>query len=103
MKSDNSFDRLTEILFFKRSIGILMSETLYLLRQQPERISPSLFRATDTDIEIVFIEHAVSISLSSVKGVVVATERMAVGLLHRTITYDDLIEKIFSSKHIIVV
>ena len=80
-----------------------MSETLYLLRQQPDLISPSLFRATDTDIDIVFIEHAASISLSSVKGVVVAPEGMAVGLSHPTITYDGLVEKIFSSKHIIVV
>ena len=80
-----------------------MSEALYLLRQHPDHISPSLFRASDTDMDIVFVEQSSSIVHSSVKGVVVATERMAVGLLHRTMTYDDLIEKIFSSKHIIVV
>jgi len=80
-----------------------MGTTLYILRQHPDRISSSLFRASDTDMDIVFVEQASSIVPSSVKGVVVATEGMAVGLSHRTMTYDDLIEKIFSSERVIVV
>jgi hypothetical protein len=80
-----------------------MGTTLYVLRQHPNRISSSLFRASDTDIDIVFVEQSSSIVPSSVKGVVVATEEMAVGPSHPTMTYDDLIEKIFSSEHIIVV
>jgi hypothetical protein len=40
---------------------------------------------------------------SSVKGVVIAPEGVAVGISHPTMTFDDLIEKIFSSEHIIVV
>ena len=80
-----------------------MGTTLYVLRQHPDRISSSLFRAIDTDMDIVFIEQAASMVPSSVKGVVVTTEGMADGLSHPTMTYDDFVEKIFSSEHVIVV
>ena len=80
-----------------------MNATLYLLRQQPNLISPSLFRASDADMDIVFIEHAASITPSTVKGVVVTAERMAVSDSRQTLTYDDLVEKIFSLEHIIVI
>ena len=80
-----------------------MGTTLYVLRQHPDRISSSLFQASDADMDIVFIEQVSSTIPSSMKGIVVATEGMAVELSHPTMTYDDLIEKIFSSEHIIVV
>lgn len=80
-----------------------MSVTLYLLRQQPDRISPSLFRASDTDIDIVFVEPTASITTPSVKGFVVSTEGMLVSGSRQSMTYDDLIQKIFSSEQIIVV
>ena len=80
-----------------------MSTTLYLLRQHPDLISSSLFRASDIDMDIVFIEQTSSILPSSVNGAVVVTGGMEVGLSRPTITYDDLIEKIFSSEHIIVI
>ena len=80
-----------------------MSATLYLLRQQPDLISPSLFRASDTDMDIVFIEHAALIAPSSVKGVVVTVKGMAVSGSRPTLTYDNLVEKIFSSEHIVVI
>ena len=80
-----------------------MGTTLYIIRQDPDRISSSLFRASDADMEVVFIEQAVSLAPSSVKGVVVADEGMAIGRSHPTMTYDDLVEKIFTSEHIIVV
>jgi len=79
-----------------------MSATLYLLREQPDLISPSLFRASDADIDIVFVGNAASIAPSFVKGVVVIAEGMAAGGSHPTLTYDDLVEKIFSSEHVIV-
>jgi hypothetical protein len=79
-----------------------MGTTLYLLRQHPDRISSSLFRASDAEMDIVFVEQVASIAPSSVKGVVVAAEGMAVGCSYPTMTYDDLVEKIFSSEHIIV-
>lgn len=58
-----------------------MSTTLYLLRQQPDRISRSLFDTTDLNMEVVSIEPIMSMIPSS---------------------YDDLIEKIFSSEQVIV-
>ena len=79
-----------------------MSATLYLLRQQLDLISPSLFRASDADIDIVFVGNAASIAPSFVKGGVVIAEEMAAGGSHPTLTYDDLVEKIFSSEHVIV-
>ena len=80
-----------------------MGTTLYVLREHPDHISSSLFRASDTDMDIVFVEQASSIVPSFVKGIVVDINGMAVGLSHPTMTYDDLIEKIFSSEHIIVI
>jgi hypothetical protein len=79
-----------------------MGMTLYLLRQEPERISSSLFRGSDADMDIVFMERAALRIPSSVKGVVVAAEGMAVGGLYPMMTYDDLVEKIFLSEHVIV-
>ena len=79
-----------------------MGTTLYLLRQEPDLISSSLFRASDADMDVVFIEQAASRIPSSVKGVVVAAEGMVVGRSYPTMTYDDLVEKIFSSEHIII-
>jgi hypothetical protein len=60
-----------------------MSATLYILRQQPEHISPSLFLGSDTQKDI--------------KDIVVVRESS------HTLTYDELIEKIFSSAHVIVI
>ena len=80
-----------------------MGTTLYLIRQDPDRISSSLFRASDMDMDIVIIEEATSIASSSMKGIVVAAKGMAVGYLPATMTYDDLVGKIFSSEHVIVI
>ena len=80
-----------------------MGTTLYILRRSPDRIPSSIFRSSDLDTDIVFIEQAVSMVPSSVKGVVIPPQGVAVGVSHPTMTFDDLIEKIFSSDHIIVV
>ena len=53
-------------------------------------------------MEIVFIEEAASRASFSVKGVVVAVEGTVADYLHPILTYDDLIEKIFLSEHIVV-
>jgi|CXWL01.1.fsa_nt_gi hypothetical protein len=79
-----------------------MSSTLYLLRQRPEQISPSLFQASEADIDIIFIEKASSMIPSSIKGAVVTAEGMMVSGSRPTITYDDLVHKIFSSDHVVV-
>jgi hypothetical protein len=80
-----------------------MGTTLYLIRQDLDRVSSSLFQVSDVDIDIVFVEQASSQIPSSVKGFVVGTEGTVVGRSHPTMTYDDLIEKIFSSEHVIVI
>jgi len=80
-----------------------MNSTLYLLRQHPDRISSALFRSSDGDMDIVFMEQVSPMLPSSVKGIVVVTEGPAIGLLHTPMTYDDLIDKIFSSEHILVI
>jgi hypothetical protein len=79
-----------------------MTSTLYLLRQKPEQISPSLFQASEADIDIIFIEEASSTIPSSIKGTVVTAEGMTVSGSRQTLTYDDLVDKIFSSDHIVV-
>jgi hypothetical protein len=80
-----------------------MGTTLYLIRQDLDRVPSSLFQVSDVDIDIVFVEQASSIIPSSVKGVVVGAEGIVVGRSHPTMTYDDLIKKIFSSDHVIVI
>ena len=79
-----------------------MSATLYLLRQELDQISPSLFRESDADMDIVFVEHATLTTLSSVKGATVSRDGMMMSDSRQTLRYEDLVEKIFSSKHIIV-
>ncbi len=79
-----------------------MSATLYLLRQTPDAISPSLFQASDADIDIVYVEQVSSVAPSSMKRVTVTGEEIVSGGSRQTLTYDDLVEKIFSSKHVIV-
>lgn len=73
-----------------------MGTTLYLIRQDQDRISSSLFRASDLEMEIIHIDEATSIASSSMKG-------MVVGFLPPTMTYDDLVGKIFSSERVIVI
>jgi hypothetical protein len=79
-----------------------MSSTLYLLRKKPELISPSLFQTSDADMDIIFIEEALFKIPPSIKGAVVAAEGMTDSGSRPTITYDDLIHKIFSSDHVVV-
>lgn len=80
-----------------------MGTTLYVLRQHPDRISSAIFRGTDAQTDVVFVEQAISKVPSSVTASVVTTEEMVVGFSHPTMNYDELVEKIFSSEHIIVV
>jgi len=79
-----------------------MSATLYLLRQQPDDISLALFQVSDVNIDVVFIERATSIASSFVEGAVIDDEKMVIRSSRQALTYDDLVEKIFSSEHVIV-
>lgn len=55
---------------------------LYLLRQRPGQISSSLFHAPESDMTVISLE-----SIAAMSG----------------FSYDDLIEKIFSSEQVIVI
>jgi hypothetical protein len=57
-----------------------MSGTLYLFRQQLDYISPSLFLGSDREQDFVEL-----------------------GEFSQALTYDNLVEKIFSSAHVIVI
>ena len=76
--------------------------TLYLLRQQPDHISPALFHVRDVNVDIVFIERAVSIASSFIEGAVVVDDKIVIDRSKQALTYDDLVERIFSSEHVIV-
>lgn len=80
-----------------------MGTTLYILRQQSDHISPSVFRMSDTNIDVIFIEQGTSLTSSSVEEVTVGEVGAMDGGSRRTLTYDDLIEKIFSSERVVVV
>ncbi|MEP6933319.1 MAG: hypothetical protein ABI988_05200 [Nitrospirota bacterium] len=79
-----------------------MSATLYLLRQTPDAISPSLFQVSDEDIDIVYVEQMYSVAPSSIKRGTDTDEEIVRGGSRQMLTYDDLVEKIFSSEHVIV-
>ena len=79
-----------------------MSATLYLLRQRPDHLSSALFQVSDVNIDIVFIEQATSVASSFVEGDVRTSERTMIDSAGQALTYDDLVEKIFSSEHVIV-
>jgi hypothetical protein len=80
-----------------------MSTTLYLLRQPPHHISSALFRASDADTSVVLLEQAASVSPSCVEGDVVIGEGIEASSSGRILTYGDLVEKIFSSEHVVVI
>ena len=80
-----------------------MGTTLYLLRQPLEQISSSIFQANDEGMEVVYVEQAAVVAPSSIKVWLVVGNGMTVGPSHPTLTYDDLVEKVFSSEHVIVV
>lgn len=79
-----------------------MTSTLYILRQQPDMISSALFQQGEADTEVVFIEQALTMPTSVINGSIVSGEKVVGGSSIPTITYDDLVMKIFSFDHIVV-
>ena len=80
-----------------------MGTTLYVLRRSPDRIPSSIFRLSDPGMDIVFVEPAASVASSPVSGHVSDSDVAVVEGSHPTMIFDDLIDKIFASEHIIVV
>lgn len=56
-----------------------MNKTLYVLRRHPEEISPTLFHSSDVGIDVFFVEPSDSIS------------------------YDDLVNRVFQADRAIVI
>jgi hypothetical protein len=79
-----------------------MGVTLYILRQQHDHISPSLFHMSDAPIDVVFMEEGTSLTHLSVEEVRVGEGSAAARSSRQALTYDDLVEKIFSSEHVVV-
>ncbi len=79
-----------------------MSATLYILRQPTNHISPSLFRVSDRDMDVVRMEDSASITFSSIKGAVQTSGEEAIDDSRQVLTYDDLVEKLFQADRIIV-
>ena len=79
-----------------------MGITLYILRQQPGVISPALFRQGEADTEVVLIEGVAIMSSSLINGSLVPNEKVTEGDSIPISTYDDLIMKIFSFDHTVV-
>lgn len=79
-----------------------MGATLYILRQQQHHISPSLFDRSDAHIDVVFMEQGTSLTHLSVEEVIAAGGSIAARTSRQALTYDDLVEKIFSSEHVVV-
>jgi len=80
-----------------------MNSTLYLLRQQTDRIPLSLFQLNDPDKDVVLLKDAVSFAPSSGNGIVLDIAKEHLGGSRQMLTYDDLVEKIFASPHVIVI
>ncbi len=79
-----------------------MSATLYILRQQADQISSSLFRGDDADMDIVSIERATSIAPFPRNEGSIAGERFVPDGVGEVLSYEDLVEEIFSSERVIV-
>ncbi len=79
-----------------------MGATLYILRQQQHHISPSLFDMSDAHIDVVFMEQGTSLIHLSVEEVIAGGGSIAARSSRQALTYDDLVEKIFSSEHVVV-
>jgi hypothetical protein len=79
-----------------------MGATLYILRQQYDHISPSLFHMSDAHIDVVFMEQGTPLTPLGVEEVIAGGDSIAARSSGQALTYDDLVEKIFSSEHVVV-
>jgi len=79
-----------------------MGVTLYIIRQQHGLTSLSLFDMSDAHIDVVFMEQGTSLIHLSVEEVIAGGGSIAARSSRQALTYDDLVEKIFSSEHVVV-
>ena len=76
-----------------------MKKTLYLLRKPLDRVDPALFVASHSEGDVVLLDPALAPFPHSTGTV------LSLGIEHgnRTISYDDLVRKIFESDTTIVI
>jgi hypothetical protein len=79
-----------------------MGETLYILRQQHNHISHSLFDMSDAHIDVVFMEQGTSLTHLRVEEVMVGVGSIVARSSRQALPYDDLVEKIFLSDYVVV-
>ncbi len=79
-----------------------MGVTLYILRQQHRHTSPTLFDMSDAHIDVVFMEQGTSLPPLGIEGVMVDGGSITARSSRQNLTYDDLVEKIFSSEHVVI-
>ncbi len=79
-----------------------MGVTLYILRQQHGPTSPALFDMSDAHIDVVFMEQGTSRTHPGIEGVIAGGGGITGRGSRQALTYDDLVEKIFSSEHVVV-
>ncbi|BFU94701.1 MAG: hypothetical protein NTNFB02_14230 [Nitrospira sp.] len=79
-----------------------MNSFLYLLRQPPDQIPDALFRPSDTLGDVVLLEAATSSVMSVPHGIVLRIEQGR-ARDEGTVTYDELVEKIFDSDRVMVI
>jgi len=77
-----------------------MSTTLYLLRQPADQIPASIFRASENEGEVVALDDTLVTSLSSSGKSVYTIGHSVVGT---SLTYEELIDRIFAHDHVIVI
>lgn len=79
-----------------------MSPFLYLLRRPPDQIPDALFRASDALGDVVLLEAAASSVVSVPHGLVLRLEQDR-ARDEGTLTYDELVEKIFATERVMVI
>ncbi|MDF0642665.1 MAG: hypothetical protein P0111_01435 [Nitrospira sp.] len=79
-----------------------MNSFLYLLRRPPDQIPDTLFRPSDAPADVVLLEAATSSVMSVPHGTVFSLKQDRAGD-EGTLTYDELVEKIFDSERVMVI
>ena len=79
-----------------------MNSFLYLLRRPPDQIPDALFQPSDALGDVVLLEAATSSVMSVPHGIVLRLGQDR-ARYEGTLTYDELVKKIFDSQRVMVI
>lgn len=79
-----------------------MNSFLYLLRRPPDQIPDALFRPSEALGDVVLLEAATSSVMSVPHGIVLRLKHDG-ARDEGTLTYDELVHKIFDSERVMVI